>query len=469
MAEELKLTTNTSAMFYSSDNFGRIKKFLPKTLPLLPSLDVSIIPLRIIHFEHPNKFWGRVNDSDTWMSLSKIDNFLNDLKNITLQPFESNPKIGSLVAAKWSNKKMYRVIIESYYKLKGQDIANVFYIDCGYRGNVRVADLRTIKTDHEVYNMRALAFECTLTGIEPSTRQDARGMWSEKAAKVFFEYTNPPYNVFGNVYSVVDSIVSLRLTCTNTQIPEDSVNLNDLLIKEGLADSVEEHYLSNYNHKLRESIIDCTAEHREYLEYLQYDKTFLTRAYPDPPPLTDCRSLVYLKGPFSPLEINLSSLATVTATKKVSIDNLSVNSILVDTDPEDPHDRLLVASLVSQNTTGTFLTLRNTTLMPNIAGLTAIVCLIFSPKIELRRNQSGSHYIGALCGLGYNPSNRAALLPEHDMEVYFDTEISIEDMQNVSINNVYVCNFRKSLILNHFSFVGEQAASLDEYGNLRET
>ncbi|XP_008211194.1 probable ATP-dependent RNA helicase spindle-E [Nasonia vitripennis] len=431
LAEELKLTTNTSAIFYSKDNFVRIKEFLPTTLPLLPSLADFLIPIKIIHSENPNKFWARMNEDDTWMKLSMIDTFLNDSKNITLRPFEYNPKIGSLVAAKWNNK-MYRATIEGYYKIKGQDVANVFYIDFGSKESVPVSDLRTIKTDHDVYNIRALAFECTLTGIEPSTRQDARGLWSEKAGETFEEYTSAPYKVVGQVYSVVDGVVSLQLICTNTQIPQESVNLNDLLIKEGLADSVEEHYLSNYNHKLRESANDYLEEHREYLEYLQYDKTFLTRSYPDPPPVTDCRSLVYLKGPFSPLEINLSSLATVTATKKVNIDNLSVNSILVDTDPDDPHDRLLVASVVSQNTSGTYLTLRNTTLMPNIAGLTALICLIFSPKIELRRTSSGSRYIGALCGLGYNPRNCAALLPEHDMEVYFDTEISIEDMQNIN-------------------------------------
>lgn len=436
MAQELKLTTSVNALFYNRDNFGKIKEFLPKSLPSLPSLDDSYISLKIIYFEHPNKFWGRVDDDDTWTKLMKIDTFLNDPKNITLQPFESNPKIGSLVAAKWKNK-MYRVIIESYYKIKGEDIANVFYIDFGSRDSVRVADLRTIKTDHDVYNIRALAFECTLTGIEPSIRQDARGLWSDKARQVFEEYTNSPYQVYGHVYSVVDSVVSLRLTCTNTVIPDESVNLNDLLVKEGLAEPVDEHYLSNYNHNLRESVTNYSQEHKEYLEYLQYDKTFLTRTYPDPPPLADCRSLIYLKGPFSPLEIYLSSLATVTATKKVIIDNLSVNSILVDTDPDDPHDRLLVASVVHQNTSGTHLMLRNTTLMPNIAGLTALICLIFSPKIELRRTPSGSRYAGALCGLGYNPRNRAALLPEHDMEVYFDTEISIEDMQNVSINNTY--------------------------------
>lgn len=429
----MKLTTNTYSMMYSTNNFDKIKKFLPKTLPLLPGLDESLIPLKVIHVENPNKFWGVINDENTWTNLRKIDNFLNDRKNITLRPLESKPKIGSLVAAKYSNNKMYRVIIESCYQLKGQDVANVFYIDCGYRANVRVADLKTIKTDHEVYNMRAMAFECTLTGIEPSIRRDARGLWSLKAMEEFLKYTDEPYSVIGTVYSVVDSVVSLQLKCKLIDSdPEISVNLNDFLLKEGLADPVEEHYLSNYNHQLRDSIIDHSAEHKEYLEYLQYDKTFLVKTYPDPPPVEDCRLTAYLKGPFSPLEISLSSIAVNAATKRVNIDNLSVNSILLDTDPEDPHDRLLVATVVSQNTTGTNLTLRNTTLMPNIAGLTAIICLVFAPKIELRRSTSGTHYVGALCGLGYNPRNGHALLPEHDMEVKFDTEISIEDMQNVN-------------------------------------
>ena len=117
---------------------------------------------------------------------------------------------------------------------------------------------------------------------------------------------------------------------------------------------------------------------------------------------------------------------------KINVEGNSVNSVLLDTTPEDPHDRLLVAGSVNENPTGENLTLRDTTLMPNLPGLTAILALLFTPRMELRRNSTGSHYTGALCGLGGHPVTHAALFPEHDMEIKFDVEMTIEDIRDVS-------------------------------------
>ena len=56
-------------------------------------------------------------------------------------------------------------------------------------------------------------------------------------------------------------------------------------------------------------------------------------------------------------------------------------------------------------------------MMPNLPGLTSLICLVFSPSIELRRSCRGSYYVGALCGLGFRPKTFDSLLPEHDLEV----------------------------------------------------
>ena len=423
----------SSSMFFNNENYEAMCKLLPKTVPLLPGLDITSVEIQVVHSTDPNKFWVRNNDGETLSNLIKIENFLNDPKNITLVPVETKPlpTIGSLVAAEYKNK-MYRVTIESYYKLKNEDVANVFYIDYGFRNSVRLVNMKVIKSDHDIYQLPALAYQCTLSHIEPSRKRDAKGVWSKEACALFNKYVHAPYSVFGEVFSVVDSIVSLKLTCKNLNDPQDSVNLNNLFIEEGLADVAEESYLSKYNHKLRElQLTDCNLLQRQYLEYLQYSKNFMINAYPDPPPSEECHSEISLRGPFSPLEINLSTLAIHTTCKRVVIDSGSVNSILLDTDPDDPHERLFVSSIVSQNQSGTQLTLRNTTLLPNIPGLTALICLMFAPKIELRRSSSGSHYIGALCGLGYDPRTGHSLMQEHDMEVYFDTQVTIEDLQNV--------------------------------------
>lgn len=38
-----------------------------------------------------------------------------------------------------------------------------------------------------------------------------------------------------------------------------------------------------------------------------------------------------------------------------------------------------------------------------------------------------------LCGLGWNPTTGAPLLPEHDMELAFDVQFSVEDVIEVRL------------------------------------
>lgn len=46
--------------------------------------------------------------------------------------------------------------------------------------------------------------------------------------------------------------------------------------------------------------------------------------------------------------------------------------------------RLLVAGYVGTNPSGDKMKIGHTTFMPNIHGLSALMCLIFSPTVELR-------------------------------------------------------------------------------------
>ena len=62
----------------------------------------------------------------------------------------------------------------------------------------------------------------------------------------------------------------------------------------------------------------------------------------------------------------------------------SVNSIVVDSEPQDKHERLMVASQVSVNSSGSMVLARYTTLLPNLHGLPYVVCLLFAPTVEMR-------------------------------------------------------------------------------------
>ena len=66
------------------------------------------------------------------------------------------------------------------------------------------------------------------------------------------------------------------------------------------------------------------------------------------------------------------------------IERDSVNSVALDSEPHDQHDRMLVAGFVGMNPTGNTMMVRDTTMLPNYHGLPALLGLLFAPNAELR-------------------------------------------------------------------------------------
>lgn len=93
--------------------------------------------------------------------------------------------------------------------------------------------------------------------------------------------------------------------------------------------------------------------------------------------------------------------------------------------------RLFVAGNVCMNENDR-LTLWDTTMMPNIPGMPAIICLIFSPCVEIRYNPSYTKMIGAICGLGYDPDTSRPLFQENDIEIAFDTIMEHDCLNKVN-------------------------------------
>lgn len=93
---------------------------------------------------------------------------------------------------------------------------------------------------------------------------------------------------------------------------------------------------------------------------------------------------------------------------------------------------MVVASFVTTNESGDKLTLRSTTVMPNLPGLPALVCLMFAPMVELRSNDSLTKLSGALCGLGRDPETGHSLFAENDIELIFDVELNLNDIAHIN-------------------------------------
>ncbi|KMQ93554.1 atp-dependent rna helicase tdrd9 [Lasius niger] len=174
-------------------------------------------------------------------------------------------------------------------------------------------------------------------------------------------------------------------------------------------------------------IVFSPSEPKEppYKRYFYHQKP-----YPELPEQSEYRTTVRLEGPVSPIETQLIHLVSTGTSKCVSVEATSVNSVLLDTYPDNPRGPILVAQTVSRSSKNiTQLYLRNTTLLPNTPGLASLITLIFTPYMELRRSPLGTYYTGALCGLGYNPSTGKSLFPEHDIQVIFDIEITMNDLR----------------------------------------
>lgn len=66
------------------------------------------------------------------------------------------------------------------------------------------------------------------------------------------------------------------------------------------------------------------------------------------------------------------------------IDPDSVNSVAIDEAPQSKFSRLMVGSSIGMNSAGNCIIARNTTIMPQIPGLPALVTLLFAPYTEYR-------------------------------------------------------------------------------------
>ncbi|XP_012255284.2 probable ATP-dependent RNA helicase spindle-E [Athalia rosae] len=399
--------------------------------PVLPSLDVSYIPIFITSVEDPGCFWARILDDKTTDAMKKINDLILSIQLKRIDTTEKVP-INSLVIAPLEESgrvNRHRATVSSLYPVEQDILVQILYIDFGITRRISLRDLCMVDQNSGLYEIPCQAFKCVLANVQPSALHSLDGQWSDEARQKFQKLLFGPIKLFGEIYSVVQNVVAIKLHRVDDK--NEKIIINEFLINNGFAQFREENYLSRCNNELRAQQAGMDFKQRYYHEQQQYDNS-KRQEYPHDLTESHYSNTVRLKGPYSPLEMELVNLVSAGRTKKIIIEPNSVNSVLLDTDPADCHERLLVAGVVSQNVTGERLCLRNTTLMPNIYGLPSLIALIFAPTMELRRNELGSRYIGALCGLGYDPKTNKSLFPDHDMTVTFDTEITMSDLQEIN-------------------------------------
>lgn len=132
------------------------------------------------------------------------------------------------------------------------------------------------------------------------------------------------------MYSVTNGKANVFVCCPNT--PD---RINDLLIREHFGEFVEEDYISNYNHLMRKSQQDDIKNDDNLIDQWAI-KYFNEQNGIDvePPPIPKCKLKLKLSGPFSSLSIDMRGLTEATRIAKVVIDKHSINSVMLENDPQ---------------------------------------------------------------------------------------------------------------------------------------
>ncbi|KAM7024098.1 ATP-dependent RNA helicase TDRD9 isoform 1-T1 [Acridotheres tristis] len=312
------------------------------------------------------------------------------------------------------------------------DRAEVFFVDYGNRSEVPLNKLKEIPSCLRGRPFQALEFK--ICKMCPSARSRVCGeRWSCSASRRFSSLVSG-CTLLVEVYSLVHGV--LHVDVFRPWGHQGLLSIRDVLIEERHAERAEESYKSQQSHDLLKEFFLDQAKEEEQMPVVsagEEKKHLIER-------LLNCFSekkseapthKVTVFGPFSPYQLKCYGLTKISQFRNVLIHKDSVNSIVVNFGAEDPFQQLLVATNVSVTATGSVV-LGETSLMPPIHGLLALLCMLFAPAIELRVDKSGKYFTGVLCGLGLSQTSGAPLLPANDMEVTFDVHFGLEDITEIN-------------------------------------
>ncbi|XP_076060953.1 tudor domain containing 9 protein spindle E isoform X2 [Oratosquilla oratoria] len=402
--------------------------------PELPAATQHTWSVYVTHVEDPGHFWVMCSREKTFQDLGFIQSTISLAhKSRKLCPLVSGSFApGFVCVAPFSENPLEE---PTYYRARVEDIhagqdgnlqALVYFVDFGNSEQVAVKDLREMPP--KLMEIQMLAVECYASHIKGASKE-VDSAWSPEAHSWFCN--NALQKQFtAQIYSVVHHIVRLELL--NIEQRGAVISISQSLKDQGFALSAEEPYLSKQNHELRAIYTD---EVENTLEENTTAISSLDLAFSDK---VGGRK-VWLRGPASPLELKFVALTRVGCMKAIKVESSSVNSTVLDLEPQNPHDRFIVAAFVSLNPSETSLMLRDTTLMPSLPGILPLSLLLFAPQAELRVDETKQRYTGAIFGLGVDPTTGEAIYPDDDIELAFDIPFTQEDL--IMINKIrYLIN-----------------------------
>ncbi|CAL8286818.1 unnamed protein product [Lota lota] len=292
-------------------------------------------------------------------------------------------------------------------------MVEVFFVDFGNTASVSCSSLRELPPD--LASQPFQAHEFYVVGMRPSAQSLILGdQWSSMARDRYITLTRG-HTALVSLYSMQHGVLHVDLFVT---AKDGDLNVAHVMVEEGHAVPTLEGYNSKQNHEVMMSTYKDLA-----------DKTYVPnstgRSWQD----RMAEETELIANLLAHFKDNMPYLKTKAKTRSsVCILKCSVNCGAINANPQYKHQRMLVAGSVAVSATSSHIVLRETTLLPDIPGLPALLTMLFTPVMELRTDAERSRYTGALCGLGWNSSTLEPVLAERDMELVFDTHVSVEDI-----------------------------------------
>ncbi|XP_075609122.1 ATP-dependent RNA helicase TDRD9 [Balearica regulorum gibbericeps] len=392
---------------------------------MIPNRLLSIKITEIVEVGH---FWGYRIDEKNRTVLQALTAEIN-YQNLMDLPVSPHPELVCLAPfTQLENRGYYRARI---LYVCG-DFAEVFFVDYGNRSKVPLKKLKEIPSCVRELPFQALEFK--MCKMRPSAKSLICGEWWSYSATQRFASLVNGYTLLVEVYSLVHGV--LHVDVFRYSRCKELVNIRDVLIEECYAELAEESYESQQNHDLLKGLFLDEVKKDDKMPVSSREEKYLIerllKLFSDNKSGAPTHK-VTVSGPFCPYEVKCYSMTRVTQFRNAIIQKESINSVVVHDAPEDRFQQLLVAASLSANATGSAVILEETSLMPPIPGLFALLSMLFAPTIELRADKSGKYFTGVLCGLGWSQTCGAPLLPENDMELTFDVHFGVEDISEINI------------------------------------
>nr|CAB3266885.1 putative ATP-dependent RNA helicase TDRD9 [Phallusia mammillata] len=367
----------------------------------------------ITHINSAVRFWGYKCMRKNIETLHHISTLIEECSKVSTNCLKES----SLVLAPYDDG-----LLEHYYRaiiVATDPVIKVWFVDYG---NIETISSSAVlyKIPNELCKIGFQAIQFQLHGIEVKETS------SERKAKQFFQglIQASENKVKVKVYSVVSNVVHVDLFCNGTR------HVNQLLVTQNFCKNAPEGKLSEINHLLWDQAVQhqsSSAFKKEInREWMEVDSSSSNRMKHS--------DKVTVQGPRTTFETSFFSITNIGRLRSVNIDRSGVNSVSIHQDPKNLNRCMLIAAQVGINQSGSTMLARNTTIMPPIKGLLPLLCLIFAPVVEFRVDANFTRYTGAICGLGSmtNRNGCFSILPDHDIEVMFDFNLSLQDIIDIN-------------------------------------